>query len=362
MAGRLDEQGFIDLVAVLAARRRASPGAAAGPLVGIGDDAAVLGPTGGRRLLLATDFLTEGTHFRSAWTPGRFLGRKAVAVNLSDIAAMGGVPHAVVLSVGFPRRTPLRFARAVAAGVAEQARRHGAALVGGDTCAARDLFVSVTILGSVEPDGAVLRSGARPGHGLYVTGRLGAAAAGLALLRRGARAETPARDLPRGRRGPAARRAARSCLGAHLDPVPRVLAGRLLGRSGAAAAMIDLSDGLLQDLPRLCRASRTGAVVEEAAIPVAPEAGALFGARRALRLALAGGEDYELLFAARDADAPALGRLAGRLRLPITRIGQVLPEGQGVRLLTRDGRYLPFGRIGGGFRHFPPPRRRGGRA
>jgi thiamine-monophosphate kinase len=355
---RLDEQGFIDLVARLAAAPAGGRTAPGSPrlVVGIGDDAAVLTPASGRHLLLTTDFLAEGIHFRAAWTPGALLGRKAVAVNLSDIAAMGGVPLAGLLSVGLPRAASPELARAVARGAVDRARRHGVALAGGDTGAARHLLVSVTLLGEVEPGRAVLRDGARPGHGLYVTGVLGASAAGLALLRRGARWSLPDRGLPRGRRTPGIRRAARALLRAHLDPVPRLAAGRLLGRSGAAAAMIDVSDGLLQDLPRLCGASGTGAVVEEAALPVSPAAAAIFGSQKARRLALIGGEDYELLFAARDADAPALGRLAARLRLPITRLGQVLPRPAGVRLLTRDGRFVPFGSIRGGFEHFPAAR------
>ncbi|MGH9798410.1 MAG: thiamine-phosphate kinase, partial [Candidatus Polarisedimenticolia bacterium] len=167
MAGppRLDEQRFIERVARLAAAAR--PRSAVRPVLGIGDDAAALAVPPGLEILLTTDFLVEGTHFRTAWTPGFLLGRKAVAVNLSDIAAMGGVPHACVLSVGFPRRTPPAYADAVARGAADGARRTGVALVGGDTCASPALFVSVTLLGVVEPGGAVRRGTARPGDGLY---------------------------------------------------------------------------------------------------------------------------------------------------------------------------------------------------
>src|SRR5439155_22897859 len=164
--------------------------------------------------LLTTDFLTDGVHFRSAWTPGRLLGRKALAVNLSDIAAMGGVPGAFVFSAGFPRSTDPRYALEVARGIAAQARRFGALLVGGDTCASRTLLVSVALLGYVEPGREVRRSGARPGDGLYVTGSLGSAATGLRLLKAGAR---PGRAT--GARAAAIR--------AHLDPEPRVLAGRV---------------------------------------------------------------------------------------------------------------------------------------
>jgi thiamine-monophosphate kinase len=355
---RLDEQRFIDLVARLCARagrpagrrpgsRRDGRGGrgAATPrtLLGIGDDAAVLRWPGGADLLITTDLLTDGVHFRRSWMPGFLLGRKALAVNLSDIAAMGGVPRACVLSIGLPRDTPPGYAREVARGLADQARRHAVEVVGGDTCAAERLFVNVALLGTVPPGRAVRRAGARPGDGLYVTGGLGAAGAGLAILESGG-----------------ARRQARDAIRAHRDPEPRLLAGRLLGESGVARAMIDLSDGLVQDLPRLCAASGVGAVVEEAALPVAATATGAVGPASARNQALSGGEDYELLFAARDADAPALARLARGTGLPIARIGQVLPRRRGVRLLTAAGRYLPFDRLPRGYLHFRA--RRGGAA
>ncbi len=353
MAGRerLTERGFIDLVARLARPLRPRP------RLGIGDDAALLDLPPGAQLLLTTDLLTEGVHFRSTYMAGRMLGRKALAVNLSDIAAMGGAPHSFVVSVGFPRGTRLDEARALARGLVEQARCFGVALVGGDTCAARSLFVSITLLGCVEPGRAVTRGGAREGDGLYVTGDLGASAAGLSLLRRGARIGASGR-LVGIRLAPFLHGHARRAIRAHLDPTPRTVAGRALGLTGLAAAMIDLSDGLAQDLPRLCRASGRGAIVLEAAIPVATAAVALLGPARARRVALVGGEDYELLFAARPGLDALIGRLARRLGLPITRIGEVLPRRSGLHILTRDGRYRLFGR--GGFEHFPAPRARRG--
>ncbi len=329
---RLDERRFIELMARLCA---APAGAVPRTLLGIGDDAAILRWPGGADLLFTTDFLTDGVHFRRAWMPGFLLGRKALAVNISDIAAMGGVPRVCVLSVGLPRDTVAAYARDVARGAADQARRHGVAIVGGDTCAAERLFVNVALLGSVRPGRAVRRSGARPGDGLYVTGGLGAAGAGLAVLERRHRAGT-----------------GRAAIRAHLDPDPRALLGRLLGESRVARAMIDLSDGLVQDLPRLCLASGVGAIVEEAAVPVARAAVGAVGPAQARALAISGGEDYELLFAARDADAQAIERLARLARLPITRIGQVVPPADGVRLLTGAGRYLPFARLPRGFVHF----------
>jgi thiamine-monophosphate kinase len=326
----LTEDRFIRLML------RLSRGRGPRPVVGIGDDAAVLATSSKSRTLVTTDFLTEGTHFRSKWTPPRLLGRKAMAVNLSDIAAMGGVPLQAVVSVGLPRATSPAFARALAIGLTESARRHRVSIVGGDTCAAERLFVSVTLLGAVEIGREVRRSGARRGDRLYVTGTLGASAAGLALLRR------------RSRRGRS--RAETSALRAHFDPEPRVLFGRALGLTGIARAMIDLSDGIARDLPRLCAASGVGAVVSTSAVPVDPAAARVLGTRRALEAALAGGEDYELLFAARPEHEPALARLAARLRHQVTCIGVFVPRRQGIRLLGRDGRYRRLPRPA--FEHF----------
>jgi thiamine-monophosphate kinase len=335
----LTEQGFIDFLA-----RRATP-VRPKPDLGIGDDAAVFSPRPGGQLLLTTDLLTDGVHFRAGRTPPRLLGRKALAVNLSDIAAMGGEPLACLVAVGFPRETSAPYARAVARGLAGAAREHRVAILGGDTCAARALFVNVTLLGRVERGRAVTRGGARPGDHLYVTGTLGASAAGLALLGSAGRRGSTRRACPAG--GAALRRRA---LRAHLDPTPRAAAGRAIGLAGLATSMIDLSDGLAQDLPRLCAASRAGALVSLAALPVDEAASGLFGARRGLGMALCGGEDYELLFTARPGCGPLVGALARRLRLPIRRIGQILERRRGIRTIDVDGRYRPL--PAAGFRHF----------
>ena len=323
--------------AIIALARRLGAGAGPRPVVGIGDDAAVLAAPRRAQLLLTTDLLTEGVHFLRRRAPARLVGRKALAVNLSDIAAMGGVPLSAVVSLGLPRDTGAAYTRALLAGIADRARRHGVAIVGGDTCAAERLFVNIALLGAVEPGRAVRRSGAKPGDGIYVTGRLGASAAGLAVA------------LGRVRRGSAAAR--RTALRAHLDPDPRVQFGRALGLSGLATAMIDLSDGLSRDLPRLLAASHAGAIVSGATIPVHPAAGAILGRDAGLRAALAGGEDYELLFTARPEWEGLLAGLVRRLRLPVTRVGTVRPAREGIRLLTAAGRYQPLPPAA--FEHFP---------
>ena len=346
MRFRLGEQAIIDLTARSVSRSGPRP------VVGIGDDAAVLSLPDRFETLLTTDLLTDGVHFLADRTPGVLLGRKALAVNLSDIAAMGGAPHSCVVSIGLPRDTRAGFARDLVRGLAGMARRYGVAVVGGDTCAARRMFVNVALLGVVEKGRAVLRSGARAGEGLYVTGALGASAAGLALLAGRGRGTDRGRRTGRGAatpRVPAAARAA--AIRAHQDPIPRTVFGRALGLTGLATAMIDLSDGLAQDLPRLCRASQKGAVLLEAALPVHPAAISVLGGQRALRAAWSGGEDYELLFSARIESERHLARLARRLRIPLARIGQVRSRREGIRILGRDGCYHPLPR--GGFEHFP---------
>lgn len=345
----LHEQGFIDLITRLSRRSRMRP------IIGIGDDAASFALPPRTRILLTTDLLTEGIHFQSGTTPGRLLGHKALSVNLSDIAAMGGAPHACVISVGFPRRTRAAYAADVALGLAQQARRYGVMIVGGDTCASKSLILSVALLGVVERGRAVRRDGARKGDGLFVSGYLGGSTTGLHLLRRGARLGDSNR-LTGLRLGPRLRRYAAAAVRRHLDPTPRVLLGRALGLTGLATSMIDLSDGLTRDLQRLCCASGAGAIIAEAAIPIDPSARALLERRRALEAALVGGEDYELLFTAHLDHEAQITRVARRLRLPVTRIGEILPRRDGVRLLTGEGRYRPLPR--GGFEHFRTTRPR----
>ena len=337
MPVRLSEDNFIELMARLS--RRGGPR----PILGIGDDAAVLDPPRKSHTLVTTDLLTEGVHFLRDRTPPLLLGRKAMAVNLSDIAAMGGVPLQALVAVGFPRGTSAAWARDLARGLAAQARLYRVAIVGGDTCAAERLFVNVTLLGAVEAGRAVKRSGARIGDKLYVTGTLGASAAGLVALRAGgAGGRSPrARRRSRSGRGTAGGAARRAVL-AHLDPTPRVLFGRALGLSGAVTAMIDLSDGLAKDLPRLCAASGTGAVIGESVLPVDPLAVAVLGEEAGRRAAIAGGEDYELLFSAPPEAEELLAALAARMRQPLTGIGAVVPRRQGIRVLGRDGRYRPL--------------------
>lgn len=274
---RLSEVGEFGLIARLTGELELGPGVE----VGAGDDAAVLEPMPGHKLLVTTDVLVEGLDFTAALSEPEDWGWKAVAVNCSDLAAMGAEPRWLVIALTVPDSTPVPTLERVYAGVGEACRAFGAALVGGDVSAGPALSLAVTALGEAERP--VLRSGARPGDRLAVTGPLGAAAAGLALLR----SEDPAaKELLDRFPGLAA---------AHRRPRPALAMGLALARAGASA-MIDVSDGLAGDAVHLAESSGVGVEVHDAAVPLAPgvaETAALLG-RDPLELALGGGEDFVL--------------------------------------------------------------------
>ncbi len=259
----------------------------AGVVVGIGDDCAVYRPRGAAEdLLLTTDWLIEEVHFRRATHPASAVGWKALARGLSDIAAMGGEPRLCLLSLALAPWTTRRWVEGFFRGFRSLARAAGVKLVGGDLARADRLACDIVVLGTVPRGEALRRDGARPGDEIYVSGRLGGSALGLAAGR-----------------GPAWRR--------HLKPEPRLALGRFLRRRLGATAAMDLSDGLSLDLHRLCLAS--GAAAElEGGLPVFPGA--------TLDQALHGGEDYELLFTV-PAGARVPRRWAG---LPLTRIGRII--------------------------------------
>jgi thiamine-monophosphate kinase len=249
--------------------------------VGIGDDAAVLSPTPGRRLVVTTDVLVEGRHFAAGLSSPADWGWKAVAVNCSDVAAMGGLPRWLVLALTAPAATPVEVLDELFAGIGEACAAFGVELVGGDLSDGPALSLAVTALGEAER--VVTRAGARPGDRLAVSGPLGAAASGLALLRRG---DAAARELLGHFPALAA---------AHRRPCPDLGAGPRLARAGASA-MLDVSDGLAGDALHLAEASGTGLEIDDGAVPLAPgvrEAAELLG-RDPVALGLGGGEDFVL--------------------------------------------------------------------
>jgi len=311
-------------------------------VLGIGDDAAILDPPAGEHVLLTTDSLVEGVHFARRWMPPRFLGRKAVAVNASDIAAMGGEPLGVLLSLGVPPEGEVEALWQLVEGVHERARELGMSLIGGNLASSPGgIVVDVTVVGATVRKRALRRSGAKPGNGIYLSGKIGAASTGLKLLEHGA-VLAPGGGLivPQSLRGgPIA--LAEACIRAHIDPEPRVALGRELNRRRLATACIDVSDGLALDLHRLCRASGVGARIEETSLPLSP--GLLAWERVWKRdptlSAVSAGEDYELLFTSGSEEK--LRRFRERLDLFVTRIGETIEE-ERVELVGRDGVVHPL--------------------
>jgi len=296
----LGEEGIIALVA------RHCPTAGPGMLVGIGDDAAVLAGGAGHTVV-TTDLLVEGSHFDFRYSTPGDVGHKALAVNLSDVAAMGAVPGPFFLSLGLPAATEVAAVERFAAALGDLARTSGAWLAGGDTVAApAGWVVSITLHGKGQAT-PVCRSGTRPGHTLWVSGTLGEAAAGLRWLAEG-RAATDTT-------GP--------WLARHRRPEPRLALGRWLAEQRIASAMLDLSDGLATDAPRLAAASACGLEIDLDRLPIAPTLIEAFGRAEARLLALAGGEDFELLFAV---PAERQGALA-EAPMAVTQIGRVTPAG-----------------------------------
>ncbi|MDH5527587.1 MAG: thiamine-phosphate kinase [Nitrospirota bacterium] len=283
-----------------------------GAVLGIGDDCAVWHPGAGFDQLVSTDLLIEEVHFDLSHGSLAQLGARSLAVNLSDIAAMGGAPCHATLGLALPGADPNRFLPLVE-GFCEMARGHGVTLAGGDTCSSPGpLMISVTIFGEVPQGSAVRRSGARPDDLLYVTGSLGDSAMGLSLLR------DPAQAPPE---------AVRALTARHLSPTPRIAAGQFLREAGASA-MIDVSDGLLQDLGHILEESGVGAWVEGTLLPLSPSLQSVCATleRDPLPLAAGGGEDYELLCAVPPEKAHEVEQCASRTGVPLTRIGAVRRE------------------------------------
>jgi thiamine-monophosphate kinase len=304
-------------------------GASAGLVRGIGDDAAVFKAFAGSDVVVSTDLLVEDVDFRLATTRADLLGHKALAVSLSDIAAMGARPRWALLSIGLPEAVwNSGFLDSFYSGFFQLAARYGVTLIGGDVSRTPDKVVIDSILiGETPKAGAVFRSGAQPGDHIFVTGFLGDAAAGLRLIERGAQLQQPSQEA----KTEEARRLDYLLL-RHLQPEPRVGWGLLLGEQQLATAMIDISDGLSSDLNHLCTESKVGALIDAAGIPIDPLVTEITG-RRALdplMLALHGGEDFELLFTV---NSEMIAKLPTRVDgISLTRIGEIKAASAGVQI------------------------------
>jgi thiamine-monophosphate kinase len=319
-------------------RRRARSTINAAVMTGMGDDCAVLRlqPRIGERskskrkqndVLVTTDLSLEGIHFRRDWHSAETVGHRCLARGLSDMAAMGGGPVAAFLSLAIPRGLPKGWLEGFTRGLLTLAKRYGVTLAGGDTAQSPDgILADIVVVGTVSKGKSVLRSGARPGDRIYVSGELGGSAAAVAEMSKKPKRKLNPRDYPR-----------------HFLPEPRIELGRILREKGLAFAMIDTSDGLSTDLAHICEESGVGAEILTEAIP---RASVGKPAREvSLELALHGGEDYELLFTApRSKLIPSL--IAG---IPITLIGHIIRE-RTMFLITKNG--IRRGLPAQGWEHF----------
>ncbi|WP_417909469.1 thiamine-phosphate kinase [Candidatus Electronema sp. PJ] len=293
----------------------------AGLLLGIGDDCAVIEKDRETVWLLTMDTLIESVHFNCKWHPPELLGRKAVAVNISDIAAMGGRPLFALLSLGLPADFAEQWAKQLSYGISKACQQYGCLLIGGDTvCSPAGVSLTLTVIGEMQRNQVLYRDKAKPGDTIWVSGPLGWSAAGLALLQAGKTlADQQWQQL----------------LLAHLDPQPRVQLGQFLASSGLVHAMMDMSDGLATDLAHICTRSKVGAWVEGDLLPgreALAAAGELL-CQDPLRWLVSGGEDYELLFTASSANKAKLLELTTAQGWTVYPIGTII-EGQGVSLLN----------------------------
>ena len=316
---------------LLAVIRKVLSGEGPGVVVGPGDDAAVI-ETGKGHAVATADLLIEYVHFDRSLTSARDLGYKSISVNVSDIAAMAASPRYALVSLALTRSVDAAWVVELYGGMLSACDEYAVSLVGGDLSRAERLVISVTVVGEVRAGSAVLRSGARPGDRIVVTGSLGAAAGGLALARAGTERAGDALTSEWGR----------DLLAAHFRPVARVGEAETLAQAGATA-MMDVSDGLALDLSRLCAESAVGARVDLQAIPVAPGLERLVGVVSVdpLELALSGGEDYELLATiGEDEVSSARAKLDERFGVRLTDIGQITESG--LRAVDERGQEVPL--------------------
>jgi thiamine-monophosphate kinase len=290
---------------------------------------------GNKALLITTDILIEGIHFERSWIDPYRLGKKALIVNLSDIAAMGGTPKYFLISLGLPKNLSLSFISSFYRGLKEGAKRFRVDLIGGDTSLSQKIVINICLLGEGKRQSLLYRRGARVGNDLYVTGTLGDAALGLKILQKKGLMGGPKRLIEK-----------------HLSPCPRIQLGQKIAEHRWATAMIDVSDGLLIDTTHLLEESRVGARIWEDRIPFSR----LYRkwihsySKNPYQMALCGGEDYELLFAAPPKWRDKISTLALSSKTPITCIGEVLTKKEGLRLIKKDGKEYSPSRLG--FEHF----------
>jgi len=316
-------------------------------LVGIGDDAAIVEPERNRVEVLTVDAIVEGIHFDRAFVPADAIGHRALAVNLSDLAAMGATPRLALLSMALPATLAAADFDAIVTGFTALAAAHRLHVVGGNlTRSPGPLMIDVTVAGTVKRRQGLTRAGAKPGDDLYVSGTIGAAGAGLRLLRDRVSHQSQSS-------GPTTETDDSRLTQAYLTPEPRVRLGILLARNRAASACVDLSDGLADGVQRLAEASGVGVMLDASALPIEPAARAFFEAHGLdpVEESLSAGDDYELLVAVRPRTR---GRLSAAIRhggTPLTRIGRCT-EDRAVTLQRTGAAAATEAALPAGYTHF----------
>ena len=301
------------------------------PLIGMGDDAAILANPASAHLVISTDLLVEDIHFSKHTSSFYDIGYKAAVANLSDIAAMGATPTYILVAVALPSHMKFGDWKDMYRGLSVPCKAHGVQLVGGDTSASRSsLFLAITILGEVEPGHALTRGGAEEGDIIYVSGSLGNSAAGLACLT----------HQPSCGKVSTLRQPMKFLVNRHLRPTPRIALGRLLSSRRLASAALDLSDGLSGDIAHLCQQSRVGALILEASLPMSPHLLTYTSQVNvdALPWALHGGEEYELVFTVSPKKQHRLELAVKQLQVSVTAIGVITSRRSGLQITHQDGR------------------------
>ncbi len=334
---KLGEFGLIDRIAGNLPRKSKVV------IKGIGDDCAVYKSSKDHYQVITTDALVEDVHFIRATHPPRLLGRKSLAVSLSDIAAMGGTPRTAVITLGVPKDLPLAFLDQFYGGLSSMCEEAGISIAGGDTVRSpKGFWASLTLIGEVRQKRFFTRSGAKSGHAIMVTGTLGDSALGLRLL--------PNKKSPL----KASMAVRKFLVGRHQNPAPRVEFARKLAASKIqVSSMIDISDGLEQDLGHICRQSNKGADLGLTSLPKSKELKIICKNNdlNTNPFCLTGGEDYELLFTIPDEDVKKLENITLKVGVPVTRIGSMTSE-KGVIRLLKENESPQIRKTSSGFDHF----------
>lgn len=345
----IGETGLLDLIEKCLKEGGMLRSPSLGPvkvILGFGDDCASFKIDRSYHILLSTDLLVEDVHFRKGYFSAFQLGYKALAVNISDIAVMGGMPTQALVGLAIPSVLDISFVEELYDGLIKTGEEYDISVIGGDTVGSPGpVMLSITILGAVEEGNMVTRKGAKPGNKIMVTGELGSAMLGLEIIEH---------QEGMGKKGEEANDLRRTC-SRFIHPVPRIKEARAIAQRHLATSMIDLSDSLSQDLTHICRSSEVGARIKKKSLPIAPEVKKIIKkkGKDPFLYALTGGEDYEILFTVRPEDVELVKDLVLKETGTIVHeIGEICPAEDGIILIDETGDEKPLRPCG--FNHFSP--------